>query len=202
MAEKDLSGQLADALRPVLGPGVAVDALARSPGGASRETWIFRASGPDGLSRRLVLRRDPPGSPPSGLRLEGALLLAARRAGVPVPGVVVVGDDDAVLGAGSIIMDFIDGETIPRRILRDDGLAEARGHLAADCGRVLAAIHRIAPAMSPVCPAGIRSNSCGPSSTDWDNRIRPSSWPFAGWGTTGRRARPRAWSTATSETAT
>jgi aminoglycoside phosphotransferase (APT) family kinase protein len=151
---EDLSEQLSDALRPVFGPGVVVDELARSPGGASRETWIFRASTPGGASRRLVLRRDPAGSPPSGLRLEGALLLAAERVGVPVPGVVVVGDDDAVLGAGSIIMDYIDGETIPRRILRDENLADARGRLAAGCGHVLAAIHRIPPTDVPGLPGG------------------------------------------------
>jgi aminoglycoside phosphotransferase (APT) family kinase protein len=154
MAEEDLSEQLAAALRPVLGPGVVVDGLARSPGGASRETWIFRARAPDGVSRRLVLRRDPAGSPPSGLRLEGALLRAAHRVGVPVPGVVVVGDDDAALGAGAIIMDFIDGETIPRRILRDEGLTGAREQLAAGCGRVLAAIHRIRPTEVPGLPGG------------------------------------------------
>jgi aminoglycoside phosphotransferase (APT) family kinase protein len=154
VTEEDLSEQLTAALRPVLGPGVKVEGLARSPGGASRETWIFRASGPDDASRRLVLRRDPAGSPPSGLRLEGALLRAAHRVGVPVPGVVVVGDDNAALGAGSIIMDFVEGETIPRRILRDEGLAEARERLAAGCGRVLAAIHRIPPTDVPGLPGG------------------------------------------------
>ncbi|HXQ60210.1 MAG TPA: phosphotransferase family protein [Acidimicrobiales bacterium] len=154
MAQGDLSEQLGAALAPVFGAGVVVGELARAPGGASRETWTFTAQASDGTRHPLVLRRDPAGSPPSGLRLEGALLLAAHRAGVPVPEIVVVGDDDAVLGAGSLIMQFIEGETIPRRILRDEALAPARAELAAQCGRVLAAIHRIAPVEVPGLPGG------------------------------------------------
>jgi aminoglycoside phosphotransferase (APT) family kinase protein len=42
-----------------------------------------------------------------------------------------------------MILEFIEGETIPRRILRDEHLAEVRPLLAAQCGRALAAIHRI-----------------------------------------------------------
>jgi aminoglycoside phosphotransferase (APT) family kinase protein len=152
VADGDLSEQLTAALEPVLGPGVVVADLVRSPGGASRETWIFTTTGPDG-SRRLVLRRDPVGSAPSGLRLEGVLLGAARRAGVPVPEVVLVGDDHAALGPGSLVMDFVDGETIPRRILRDENLAETRLRLAAECGEILAAIHRIPPVEVPGLPA-------------------------------------------------
>jgi aminoglycoside phosphotransferase (APT) family kinase protein len=154
VAPGDLSEQLVTALAPVLGAGVVVDGLAREPGGASRETWTFTARGASGSSRRLVLRRDPAGSPPSGLRLEGALLVAAARAGVPVPEVVVVGDDTAELGAGSLIMEFVAGETIPRRILRDEALADIRPRLAAQCGEILAAVHRIPPSDVPGLPGG------------------------------------------------
>ena len=51
-------------------------------------------------------------------------------------------------------MAFVEGETIPRRILRDDTLAGARAALAAQCGRVLAAIHRIPPHDVPGLPGG------------------------------------------------
>ena len=43
------------------------------------------------------------------------------------------------LGAG-FVMDRIDGETIARRILRDDAYAEARTRLTAQCGEALARI--------------------------------------------------------------
>ena len=42
-------------------------------------------------------------------------------------------------------MERIEGETIPRRILRDAEWAAARRALTAQCGRALAAIHTIAP---------------------------------------------------------
>jgi aminoglycoside phosphotransferase (APT) family kinase protein len=154
MTEPDLSDQLTAALLPVLGPDLVVEDLVRAPGGASRETWIFTAVRPGGDGRRLVLRRDPVPTPQSGLRLEGSLLRAARQAGVPVPDVLFVGADTAELGAGSLIMAFVDGETIPRKILRDPDLAPVRHRLAAQCGEVLAAIHRIPPLDVPGLPAG------------------------------------------------
>jgi aminoglycoside phosphotransferase (APT) family kinase protein len=138
-----LAEQLRMVLEPALGEGVVVEELARLPGGASRETWSFVATAPDTIARRLVLRRDPPGAPVSGLRLESALLRAAARMGVPVPAVVASGGEDAGLEAAFVVMEFVAGETIPRRILREPRYAEARSSLAEQCGRTLAAIHRI-----------------------------------------------------------
>lgn len=73
------------------------------------------------------------------MQMERALLVAAQSAGVPVPA-VVDGNDS------SLILEHIDGETIPRRILRDDTYAGARGTLAEQAGAALAAVHRIDPA--------------------------------------------------------
>jgi len=42
-------------------------------------------------------------------------------------------------------MERLEGETIPRRILRDDAYARARQVLAGQCGEVLARIHRLDP---------------------------------------------------------
>jgi aminoglycoside phosphotransferase (APT) family kinase protein len=113
-----------------------IDGLRRLSGGASRETWSFDARRPDGTVDELILRRDPPGAPKGGMTRERALLDAAAKAGVPVPR-VVDGDDS------SIVMERLAGETIPRRILRDDAYAAVRPHLATQCGEVLAALHRI-----------------------------------------------------------
>jgi aminoglycoside phosphotransferase (APT) family kinase protein len=52
------------------------------------------------------------------------------------------------LGTG-FIMQRIAGETIPRRILRDDAFAAARPLLARQCGRILAAIHGLPMAQLP-----------------------------------------------------
>jgi aminoglycoside phosphotransferase (APT) family kinase protein len=51
----------------------------------------------------------------------------------------------------------VDGETIPRRILRDPALAPGRARFAADCGRILAGVAAMQigtglPALDPVEP--------------------------------------------------
>ena len=114
----------------LLGGGEVRD-LARMLGGASRETWSFTYAG-----RPLVLRRDPPGSLRSGgLAREAALMTAARRAGVPVPEVVAA-------APGYLVMTRLSGETLARRILRDDSYADARGALVSQCADALARLHR------------------------------------------------------------
>jgi aminoglycoside phosphotransferase (APT) family kinase protein len=47
------------------------------------------------------------------------------------------------LGAPFLLVEHIEGETIARRILREDAFVEARPKLAAQCGEALARIHRI-----------------------------------------------------------
>ena len=154
MDAQDLAGQLGTVVGAAFDEAVEVGDLTRLPGGASRETWSFSVRGPGGTTRRLVLRRDPPGAAVSGLGLEAGLLQAAGRAGVPVPRVIVAGDRSDGLGAAFMVMEFVEGETIPRRILRDAALAEVRPRLAGQCGQVLAALHRIPPAEVPGLAGG------------------------------------------------
>ncbi|MEU8801207.1 phosphotransferase family protein [Spirillospora sp. NPDC048819] len=119
--------------------GAAVSDLVRLSGGASRETWSFDADG-----RPLVLRRDPPASPdPEAMAREAALLASAAAAGVPVPHLVDHGPD--LDGSPYLIMGRLSGETIPRRLLRDERLAAVRGRLARDLGGILARLHTMAP---------------------------------------------------------
>jgi aminoglycoside phosphotransferase (APT) family kinase protein len=122
---------------------VTIDGLRRLSGGASRETWAFDAVEGAGRLHPLILRRDPPGAPKSGMGLEAVVLRAAAAAAVPVPKLLVASDDPTILGAPFIIMERVPGETIPRRILRDDAYQSARPLLAAQCGHVLGKIHRI-----------------------------------------------------------
>jgi len=49
-------------------------------------------------------------------------------------------------------MDRVAGETIPRKILRDDAFAAARPRLAAQCGEIAARIHAIDTAALPSLP--------------------------------------------------
>jgi aminoglycoside phosphotransferase (APT) family kinase protein len=144
---EDLDARLGAVLASVLGP-VTIDVLERLSGGASRETWRVDARSATGEVHELILRRDPPGrpSPPGGMEREAAAMRACTAAGLAVPG-VVVGLPDA------IVMERIDGETLARRILRDEIYAPARARLAEDCGRFLAGLHAIDPAQVPDLPA-------------------------------------------------
>ncbi len=112
-------------------------------GGASRETWVLTAGG-----ERVVLRRDPPGHlVESSRRAEGTLLEAAAAAGVPVPRVRWLEEDPAVLGGAFLVMDFVPGETIGPRILRDPALADARAALPEQIAAAAARIHAMPPAV-------------------------------------------------------
>ena len=149
---------LADRLLAVVAGAVPdierVSDLRRLPGGASRETWSFAVQRSSGATERFVLRRDPPGAPPSGLALEALLLAAAARSGVSVPHVVASGDATQGLGSAFVITAFVEGETIPRRILRDEQWAPARAVLTEQCGAALAAVHRIPLDAVPGLPGG------------------------------------------------
>ena len=127
---------------------VEVTGLRRLPGGASRETWAFDAGG-----RALVLRRDARASAdPATMAREAALLTAAASARVPVPALVDQGPE--LLGAPYLIMERLDGETIPRRLLRDGRFAPVRPRLAHELGTILARLHTISPDAVPGLPDG------------------------------------------------
>ena len=120
-----------------------VEGLRRLSGGASRETWSFDLRRADGAVDELILRRDPPGAARTGMGLEARLFAAADAAGVPVPRLIDASDDPAILGASFLVMERLEGETIPRKLLRDEEFAAARPLLAEQCGAILAKLHQI-----------------------------------------------------------
>jgi aminoglycoside phosphotransferase (APT) family kinase protein len=134
--------RLAAACARHLGQAVEVGALRRLSGGASRETWSFTVMSAGGAPQRLILRRDPGSTIGSADRsTEYRLVEAAAGAGVPVPRVRFLLDEQDDLGAG-FVMDHVEGETIPRKILRDDEYAGARECLVDQAATIAAAIHR------------------------------------------------------------
>jgi aminoglycoside phosphotransferase (APT) family kinase protein len=138
-------------------PGAsAVHGATRLSGGASQETWSFDIANPNGTIG-AILRRAPAGNGAAseracGLPTEAALIQRAHAVGVPTPVILHVLTEADALGIG-FIMQRIDGETIPRKILRDDAFAQARPLLARQCGKILAGIHRIDPAGLPALRA-------------------------------------------------
>ncbi|WP_344772251.1 phosphotransferase family protein [Nocardioides panacisoli] len=139
----DPAHELVAALRATVGEAAeGVVGGRRLPAGASRETWLLdRADAPP-----LVLRLDTPGSlDGDALLREAALMVLAGRGGVPGPEVLASGRGDGRLAGGFVLMSHVDGESVPQRILRDERLAAARAGFAAECGRILADLHRIDP---------------------------------------------------------
>ncbi len=143
--------RLASACGRHLGGTFEVTDLRRLSGGASRETWAFVARSAD-HELPLVFRRDPGSSIGQTDRsTEYRLLEAAAAGAVAVPRVRFLIDDADDLGAG-FVMDRVDGETIPRKILRDDEYATARQRLVGQCADAAAAIHALPLASLPRLP--------------------------------------------------
>ena len=128
---------VAEGLATVLGGAEIVD-LRQLSGGASRETWSFAARAADDQRESLILQRQRPGSE-RDMAVEVAVLRVARSAGVPVAEVVASGPGDDALGAAYMVVRRVDGETIARKILRDEEFARARtvlpGQLGTRAGR-------------------------------------------------------------------
>jgi len=80
---------------------------------------------------------------------EADLFRAAAAAGVPVPDLIDAGDDPEILGSAFLVTAHVEGETIPRKILRDPEFAHARPKLARQCGEILARLHTVDPAAVP-----------------------------------------------------
>ena len=157
--------ELAGALTPWSGRGASIENLSRMSGGASREIWAFDAVGRDGSRSELVLRRDPPGRPsePGAVDREARALTLAAAAGLAVPG-LLFSTNGAGLGTAGMVMRRVAGETIARRILRDEQYSQARAALVGQLGRFAAGLHAIqAPAgfPDPDPLAGLRETLAG-----------------------------------------
>jgi aminoglycoside phosphotransferase (APT) family kinase protein len=134
--------------------GARVSGLRRLAGGSSRQVWALDLELGEGAARRtlaLALRIDPTAGrresvssqSGGGFGAEFDLLAAVHRNGVPVPRVWWSCKDAGLLGGPFYLMDRVEGETIPRRILRGEELAAAREKLPEQLGRTLARIHAV-----------------------------------------------------------
>ena len=115
-----------------------VERLTRLSGGASRETWRFEA---DGRARVAQLQR--PGDQRDMLD-EAAVVRLAGNGGVPVAELLHAERRDD--GSAFMVLDAIEGETIARKIQRDEEFAVARSVVVAQLGAALARIHALDPA--------------------------------------------------------
>ncbi|HTD00161.1 phosphotransferase family protein [Bradyrhizobium sp.] len=158
-------------------PGATgVSRAAKLSGGASQETWSFdivHASGSFGA----ILRRSPKGygaapTRAAGLDAEARLMQLAHEAGLPSPKVMHVLKPEDDLGTG-FIMARVEGETIARKILRDEQFAKARPMLARQLGKVAAGIHCLPRAELPE----LREMSATKEIGQLEDEYRDFNWP-------------------------
>lgn len=147
MTDEAVQRKLEAAVRKHLGAS-GVRGLARLTGGATKLTWSFDAE-IGGATVPLILQQTPAErivGPYERARVHGAqeaaLLRAACAAGVPAPRVRIALEPDDDLGEG-VVTERVAGETLGRKITSDPQFAGVRPGLAAQCGEILAAIHRI-----------------------------------------------------------
>jgi aminoglycoside phosphotransferase (APT) family kinase protein len=153
-----------------------VTGAAKLSGGASQETWSFDIVHPNG-NIGAILRRAPPGygaspSRAAGLDAEARLMQLAHDAGVPSPRVMHVLTPEEGLGTG-FIMVRVEGETIARKILRDETFAHVRPLLARQLGRIAAGIHGLPRAKLPT----LREMSSAKEIAELEREYRSFHWP-------------------------
>lgn len=137
--------EIIEGLCRVLGTTDVSD-LIRLSGGASRETYRFRADG-----RSLILQRQR-GGDARDMAVEAAVVRAAAGIGVPVAELIASGSGETPLGTSFMVSVAVEGETIARKILRDEEFRDARGALTADLGRALARLHALPADAVPGLP--------------------------------------------------
>jgi aminoglycoside phosphotransferase (APT) family kinase protein len=149
--QQDIAAKLPAIMARHVGTPGTIAELKRLTGGATKATWSFIAQiGAENLPFILQLSRpraaatgDPIAELPRVVGADDAALMsAAAGAGVPTPPVRVVLTPEDGLGPG-YVMDFVAGETIARRILREPAFAPLRGSFAGQCGAILGRLHRL-----------------------------------------------------------
>ncbi|MFI5775740.1 phosphotransferase family protein [Nocardia sp. NPDC051570] len=152
---------LARFLSAEAGGAVSVSNVRQVSAGARRRTVAFDARrGTDG--RRLVATIVPAAIQRLPVQAEAQVRELARKHGVPVPAVVAICTDAEFVGAPFLVSELIDGETVPRKVLR---LVQAAGigeRVAAQLGKAMGRLHAIDPHDAPaVLPGAAESDPAG-----------------------------------------
>ncbi len=151
---QSLQSAIKAALEEKTGGPVEVERVTQLFGGACQDNYrvdVKIGAGPLAGPRRLVLRSDAKSSIPGSLgrKQEYAVIQAAVARGVKTPAVHALIADLVRPGAFAYFMDFVPGEAIGAKIVRDPTLAAAREKLPDELAAVLAKIHSLTPAAFP-----------------------------------------------------
>ena len=152
MSNEDFVAKLKAAVARHIGAPGAIHNFRQLTGGANKNTWEFEAEvGTERLHLILQIPGKPKEDAPNPLEgimprvtaeQDALLMIAAREAGVPAPKVrAILGPADGF--DPGYITEFVGGETLATKILRDDQFAKARTLMTKQCGEILAAVHNI-----------------------------------------------------------
>jgi aminoglycoside phosphotransferase (APT) family kinase protein len=143
--EADIEERLRAVTARHLGDGLRIDNADIAVGGGSNRTWTFDAVLASGERLPLILRQETYAGPHNIFEspaVQYEIMAAAYDAGVPVPKTYYMLENRDGLGAG-FVMERIDGETIPRKILRDAEYKSALPKMAAQCGDIIGTLQAI-----------------------------------------------------------
>lgn len=124
---------------------VEVSEFRTASAGARRRNLLFDATRAGGECVPLVATIIPNAAiQVMPMEVEAANLRAAESVGAPAPHLVGVSDDPSYVGGPFFVTGRVEGESIPRRVLRMVGEHDGLGaRIAAQCGDALARIHRV-----------------------------------------------------------
>jgi aminoglycoside phosphotransferase (APT) family kinase protein len=140
-------------------------------GGQSNPTFLLTTP-----SRRLVLRRKPPGKLlPSAHAVdrEYRVMAALRGSAVPVPKVDALCMDDAVIGSAFYVMEHVEGRILWELSLPGAAPSE-RAAIADEMNRVIAALHKVDPAAVGLADYGKPGNYFARQIGRWTAQYRQS----------------------------
>lgn len=135
--EAALAAHLARALPQVFAGTLTVRQF---EGGQSNPTYLLEADG-----RRYVLRKKPPGKllPMAHMvEREYRVMKALEGSGVPVPKMLLLEEDESIVGTPFFVMEYVRGRVFPDPSFPDVGRDERRA-LFSEMARVMAALHAV-----------------------------------------------------------
>lgn len=152
-------------------PGAGSLSVRQFEGGQSNPTFLLERGG-----RRYVLRKKPPGKllrSAHQVDREFRVMSALQGSEVPVPGMVLLCEDESVLGTIFYVMDYVEG-----RVVTDPRLPgftpDERSALYDDLARVLAALHRIDPEKVGLGDFGRPGSYCARQVSRWSRQYADS----------------------------
>jgi len=137
---------LAAFLGELWGEPVEIENLQMASAGARRQNLLFEARRRDERSALVATITPNPAMQVMDVEVEADTIRLAETAGTPAPHVVAATNDPSWVGGPFFVTERVEGETIPRRVLRlVESTAGLGSRLGRQCGEALAKLHAIDP---------------------------------------------------------